>query len=505
MKKLFIPIIALLSTPFMLAQDLSDAIRYGQDEIQGTARFRALSGAFGALGGDMSAININPASSAVFSKSEATITLAFSDLDNTVNFMNSGTTSSDSDTDITQTGAAFVFKSNNKDSNWKKFSLGFAYDKVANLDNNWVAAGTNTNSIASYFLNYAQGERLDEISAFPGETYSEAYSAIGSFYGYGNQQAFLGYESYILEPNSFVDGNTAYTSNIAPGSFNQQYFYSSRGYNGKFAFNFSTQYKDKLYLGLNLNSHFTRFDKSTFLNEDNNNAGSFVNKVGFENNLYTEGSGFSFQLGLIGKITESLRAGLAYNSPTWYNVREELTQNIRTVRVENGSNVALAINPFIINVFPEYKLTTPGKLTGSLAYIFGKKGLLSVDYSLKDYSNSKFKPTSDLYFAALNNDISNSLDTVSTVRVGGEYKIKQLSLRAGYRFEESPYKQSLFNDDLNGYSFGLGYSFGNFRMDFSYDHSKFAQANQLYAVGLTDQASVETKTNNYTFTMAFAL
>ena len=33
-----------------------DAVRYANDDLTGTARFRAMSGAFGALGGDLSAI-----------------------------------------------------------------------------------------------------------------------------------------------------------------------------------------------------------------------------------------------------------------------------------------------------------------------------------------------------------------------------------------------------------------------------------------------------------------
>ena len=36
------------------------------DNTVGSARFQSMGGAFGALGGDLSAININPAGSAVF-------------------------------------------------------------------------------------------------------------------------------------------------------------------------------------------------------------------------------------------------------------------------------------------------------------------------------------------------------------------------------------------------------------------------------------------------------
>jgi hypothetical protein len=40
-------------------------------------------------------------------------------------------------------------------------------------------------------------------------------------------------------------------------------------------------------------------------------------------------------------------------------------------------------------------------MTGSLH--FGKAGLISVDYAIKDYGNTKFKPNSDSYFNSLNN------------------------------------------------------------------------------------------------------
>ena len=69
--------IGLASSTYILAQDVTDAVRYSMDEIQGTARFRAMSGAFGALGGDMSAVNINPAGSAIFNNSHASASIGF--------------------------------------------------------------------------------------------------------------------------------------------------------------------------------------------------------------------------------------------------------------------------------------------------------------------------------------------------------------------------------------------------------------------------------------------
>ncbi|HKK12881.1 MAG TPA: outer membrane protein transport protein [Flavobacteriaceae bacterium] len=505
MKKLSLLFIGALSMSNIMAQDISDAVRYSLDEVQGTARFRAMSGAFGALGGDLSAVSINPAGSAIFNRSYSTFTVSDLNTSNDVNYFNGFSTSSDSKFDLNQLGAVFVFSNTAQNSPWKKLALSVGYDKLSSFDNDWYAVGTNTNSIDSYFLSLAQGLRLDEISALPGESLEDAYAEIGSIYGFQNQQAFLGYESYILEPNMDTDDNTGYTSNIAPGTFDQDYSYSTRGYNGKLSFNAASQFQDNLYLGLNLNAHFIDFDKSTYLHENNSNVGSLVNEVGFENNLHATGTGFSFQLGAILKLSEELRAGLTYNSPTWFKMSEETTQYLATVRNEGGSDVNLTIDPNTVNVYPDYTLQTPGKVTGSLAYVFGDQGLISFDYSLKDYENTKFKPTSDSYFAAQNNIIGNSLKSASTYKFGGEYRYKEYSFRGGYRFEESPYKDSSLYGDLTGFSLGLGYNFGNMKLDLAFDQSDRSINYPLYANGLTDRANVDSRISNIILSLGFDL
>ncbi len=505
MKKINLLIISALATFTVQAQDITDALRYSQDEIQGTARFRALSGAFGALGGDMSAVNINPASSAVFSQSHASFTLSNVATSNDTQYFNGFASSSDSNFDVNQGGASFVFASRN-DSPWRKFSVGVAYDRTNNYDDNWNARGVNTNnqSIDLYFLNYADGKRLDQISALPGESLADAYQDIGNVYGFANQQAFLGFESFIVEADDINnDANTTYFSNLADGTFNHNYSYASTGYNGKIAFNLATQYEDNLYLGMNLNSHFINYDRSTLLFENNNNAGSIVKSIEFENILSTTGSGFSFQLGGILKLSPEFRLGVAFDSPTWYTIKEETSQYLSTVRDDGGSNATQVINPQTVNVYPDYKLQTPSKITGSLAYIFGTQGLLSFDYSRKDYSKTKFKPTTDAFFADQNDIIGNTLTAASTYRLGGEYKVKQFSFRGGYRFEESPYKNGVTVGDLNGYSLGIGYNFGNTKLDVTFDQFNRTNETPLYNVGLTDAAVIDKTNSNVTLSLSF--
>ena len=490
----------------MTAQELSyqDALRYYFDNIQGTARFRAMGGAFGALGGDMSAVSINPAGSVIFNTSHASLSLDVNSINNDVDFFGRVNSNNDTDINLNQAGAAFVFVNSNPNSKWNKFSLSLAYDIANNYEDNWVAQGTNTNnSIADYFLGYANGLRLDEISALPGETLTDAYADIGSVFGFGHQQAFLGYESFVIDPVQNTDDNTAYTSTIQGNNFDQRFVYATNGYNGKLAFNFATQYDNKLSLGVNLNAHFIDYTRSTLFTESNSDATSTTDFVDFRNDLYTTGAGFSLQLGAIYNLTDELRAGVSYNTPTWYRITEETSQYLASR--EAGTNNFDIVNPNVINLYPDYRLQTPGKITGSLAYVFGKRGILSFDYSVKDYSNITFRPTSDAFFAQENQNIDNLLGQAATMRIGGEFKIKQLSLRAGYVTEESPFQNNQLFGDLERYSAGLGYNFGDLKLDVSFVQTQRDTNFQLFQVGLTDSAALDTSRTDVTLTLSYSL
>ena len=503
MKKLIFAFTAIISMT-VEAQNITDAVRYSNTDLNGTARYRAMSGAFGALGGDLSSLNVNPAGSAVFLNSFSTLTLGVENSDNEVSFMNGLNTNSNSNTDLGQAGAVFVFNNNDQEANWRKFSLGFNYNKTASFEGDFLAVGNNTRSIDQYFLGYANGIALDYLVPLEGETDGDLYSYLGENLGFGAQQAFLGLRGGVIgvnNPNnipesdpSYYDLNT-YSSILSPGTYNQRYSYAATGLNGKFSFNFASQYQDFLYLGINLNTHFINYERMTAIDEGNLDAPAEY--VYFEDRLSTLGSGFSLQLGAIAKVGQNVRAGVAYESPTWYTISEETTQYIE-------SDLAV-VNPNVVNVYPDYKLQTPARYTGSLAYLFGSAALISFDYTYRDYATTKFKPTDDPAFMAQNDIISNELKGTSTYRIGGEYRIENWSLRGGYRFEESPYRDGFTVGDLIGYSAGLGYNFGNMKIDFAYDRSSRENNPQLYQVGLTDRLGINRENSNYVLSLSFNL
>jgi hypothetical protein len=503
MKKLIYIIIAGLSFSTIQSQEVRDAVRYAQDNINGTARYRAMSGAFGALGGDISSLNINPAGSSVFSNNQMSLTFSNSTTNNTSDYFGSKNNDKNNDFNLNQAGAVFVFKNMNRTSEWKKFALAINYENTNNFNNSIFSRGTNpTKSVGDYFLSFANANPIKQQLGIPlGVILDNSYYDLN----YADQQAFLGYEGFLINPQSNSDNNTIYTSNVPTGgNYYQENTITSTGYNGKLAFNASAEYNDKIHFGLNLNSHFADFRQNSYFYERNNNANNnavdLIN-TSFENEIYTYGSGFSFQLGTIIKATKEFRLGLAYESPTWYQLNDELRQKLSSNTSDGQKNPDS--NKYI--TYDTYKLRTPSKFTGSLAYIFGKKGLISFDYSRKDYSNTEYSIIRDTRDPYINTEIGQTLKATSEFRLGGEYKIEALSLRAGYRFEESPYKNNKTIGDLTGYSAGIGYNFGSTKLDISYANAQRTTQQGFFSQGFTDGAKINTKTDTVSLTLLFEL
>jgi len=473
-----------------------NAMRYSTNNLTGTARFRAMSGAFGALGGDLSAINVNPAGSAIFNYNSGTASLSSYNISNNATLGGTKTKKNDNSLDLNQLGAVFVFSNSNPDAVMRKFTLGFNYENTNSFHNTIYSTGITSNSIDRYFMRFANGagEGAVPLSTLQTGNYDN--------FNFNQQQASLGYEAFIINPNS----TGGYNSNApATGRYYKENYSTSTGYNGKVALNFGTQLKDRLFLGANLNIHFTDYIQTSSLYEDpdTNVMDGQLGSVQFDNELYTYGGGFSFNLGAIYKITDAFRIGAAYESPTWMRLQNEITQRINSYCHDcvTGQDY-FGFDPGIAYTFDDYTVKTPSKWTGSLAYIFGTNALLSVDYSIKDYSNTKY--TGSRYSIA-NTELSSTLDVASELRVGFEYRIKQVSLRGGYRFEQSPYKNGTTVGDLNGATGGIGFAFPGSRLDLAYSWYQRKYDTQLLPAGYTDPASVKSTNNNVTLSYTIDL
>jgi len=476
------------------AQNIDDALLYSTESNYGSARYQAMSGAFGALGGDLSAINDNPAGSAVFKNSLITGSLSVNNKNNDASYFGSQTNTSDSNLNINQIGGAMVLKDTGN-SDWTKIVIALNYEQTQSLNTKYFISGKSNSSFNTYFLNNANGLAFEDIQLLSGELIEEGYLNIGAEYGFDFQQAFLGYYGGIIDPvDASNPSNTLYVGTADYTTVNQDYFYSSTGSNSKFNFNVATQYKEDLYLGMSLNIHNINTEKVTTIKENGYSATSALEFASFQNYLSTEGVGFSIQAGVIKKMKNGLRLGASFQSPTWYTITDELSQRI-------NSNLADADISYIglnqINVFEDYKLRTPLKLTASAAMVLGKQGLISVDYHYKDYNNIKMKPNAS--FSDTNTEINQVLKGTNEINIGGEYRIQKMSLRAGYRFEETPFKNSDIADNLTGYSLGFGYNFGRTKFDFAYSQANQKNSHQVYG----NLAKLEEQKSNITASLTY--
>ena len=251
--------------------------------------------------------------------------------------------------------------------------------------------------------------------------------------------------------------------------------------------NFSGQYQENLYIGASLNFHSVFYDRVTLFEERGYDPSSEIQFTTFDNFLHTEGNGFSFNLGAIAKVNDNLRVGASYQSPTWYELTDDTSQRINTDLADDDIGF---LDFKIVNLFDEYRIKTPSKLTGSVAVIFGKEGLLSFDYGYQDMSQAELRPATDPSFTLENQTIADQLGAVNSYRVGGEYRFDRVSLRAGYRYEESPFEDGGTIGDLEGYSGGIGFDFGGSRLDLAVNRTEQDVNELLFDSGVTNSAQL---------------
>jgi long-subunit fatty acid transport protein len=428
---------AFLCSIVMNAQSLGYndlGVLFSGNDNNGTARYRAMSGAFGALGGDMSATEINPAGIAVFLKSEFSASLNSRSQSINSNYYGTNTTIDNNFANLSQAGLVFSFKNNG--SKWKRTALGFNYSMSQDYNNNWRANGNSEFPTFIY-----DGDFTDDDD----DT---------------NDVLYLNSDGQIFEN---------YTS----------------GKNDKYTFSIATQYRDDLYIGASFTSNDLNFYQGVSLAENNNDGNGNTNNsfAHLRNDLYINGTGASFSLGLISKPTDNIRLGLSYQSPTWYNFTEEFVS-------DDGANLF------------DYTLRTPGKVTGSFAYIFEKNGLISLDYAHRNYSNIKLGPTTD--FNSENHSFNSDFEPTAELRIGSEWRIKKVSFRGGYHHQQSPYKNALSSDHLKGYTFGLGYNFGNVKLDLSYENSNRTDVYDFYPeYNEVNATELDIDTSKVTATLVF--
>lgn len=499
-------ILSALTISAASAQCLTDAIRLGSTDIGGTARYRAMGGAFGAVGGDLSCMGDNPAGMAVYrGTSEFSITPHLTYSNSTTSMRGFGSHEADkTQFALSNLGVVFSFMTDDND-NLVNFNLGLGIQRKAD-------------SFRRYRSGIKPGTRFDEYitSLYNVGDYNEPLALLGQT-GKGGCNVF------------WVDKNEAFTT-INSGIGATQYMdvrESTRmdEYQMSGSFNFNDYFYAGFTLGItDMNSRVESSLEETY----ETSKPQFLN---YHNNIESRGTGFNAKLGLLFRPIDELRLGVAVHTPTWTTIKETYMGRMYTEMCTN--------NPAYYDPESwEYSLRTPWEVQVSAATVIARRAILSAEVDWRfirsmGYSESRdyFLDGGDSFFDLTNDAISDYAKTQVTVKLGAEVNIaKGLSVRGGYAYRTSPYKDEALNGTVDAptqydlyyggtkvdyntlgeqqyISGGLGYRNGKFGIDLTYVRRIAEGKMAAYPANMTniksDILDLKTNTNNFDITFSY--
>jgi hypothetical protein len=447
-KKLILAAIIVIAAQNSYAQYLTDALRFSRFESGTTARFDALGGTKSAIGGDLSSLYGNPAGLGMFSKSEFNLTPSLSLRNNDITANGNNISTSNNNLNLNNLGIVLhgkAYKNKDLTKGLISYSFGIGYQTRNNFQNNFnYNLTTNSNGLGDYFAGTATAEN----------------STPQNFVSNLN---FGAYNSFLINQRA---GSQRIYDPITITTAKQNQMVNRSGISSSVNLVAGLNISNKVFLGANVGLSSFRYSsientQETGIFRDPTSGNDFNYDVDYIRNFSTEGSGINLKIGAIVKPTNELRIGLSVESPTWFNVTDNYSEQL----VNNIDNIDETDNyPF------DYNLNTPLKIEGGMAYFFGSNGFISADIGYVDYSSIKFNSGNSNVDIENNRDIKSTFTNTINFNVGGEIKLNTDYLaRLGYNSQGDPYLNGN-NQTINTYSGGLGYRSGAYYLDLGYNY-----------------------------------
>jgi hypothetical protein len=502
-----------------MAQSEYDALKYSQSDIIGTARYMSMGGAFGALGGDGSAIHLNPAGLGVYRSSEISLTTGL--LVNNVNSSWNGFSSDDTRYKVPFNNFTFVLnfdRSAYKKSGLVSSSFAITYNKLKDFNRYGYFVGKNINSsIADYLANFTNGINEADLEFDNPHGYRDPFDN-----PYIPWLSILAYQTYLIDP--LADNEWSPTASSLSGLVNPTYSITENGLIGEWGFSYGANISNLVYLGATLGIKDISYSRSTQYTEDFADGGGMTLNNYFE----TEGTGVNLKIGAIVHPIDFLRVGASVQTPTFYSMTDTYDADMSSYVFDIYDEQYYPASCQTYYGQSYYDLQDPFRYNLSAAFIFGKKGLVSMDFGQNFYTIMKLRDDSGRSngFSYENNQIDNALKNTSTFRIGAEYKVtEELALRAGYALETTSCKNDgvlwlpdnttrtdpefFLNDyTANYYSAGIGYREKFWFLDFAYQLKQYKQDFYAYNYIMADTpayipAKIENFVNSFILTLGF--
>ena len=477
MKKSLIIIILMLSSySIIYAQTAEDALRFSRVFYSGTARFNGLSGAFGAVGADFSTLATNPAGIGLYNKSEMTFTLAPTVGNSSTTY--NGSSATDNRVNFGIGNFGFIFNINpytkNKSGILKNVNVAIGFNRQNDFNNRVVIHGINMkNSMMQSYVNTMNATQIDPENVQASDPFD-----LGLAYG----------TNLVV----FNNDTKKYYCDAAFGGVIQDKTIDTYGSMNELDFGIAANLSDKLYIGLTLGvPSISYYENSSYKeNRVKDTIPNFIS-MNYRYDLHTRGTGINLKFGLIYKPVDWLRVGASVHTPTWYpNMRDQWFSSMQS----SFDTIAWNSTQYSPLGTYDYRLTTPFRAMGSLAFIIGQYGLVSADYEYVNYSQARFNSVDDSYID-VNNEIKGSYKSWGNIRVGTEWRVSNFRIRGGFAYFSNPYQANINNSERFQVSGGVGYRTNHFFVDVTYVWTKMDQNYYLYDPTMVNPAAITYNTN----------
>ena len=456
------------------AQNEIDALRFSETDWQGSARFMGAGRAFGAVGAEFSALNVNPAAIGLYKKSEVTFTpLTISVYKNSSGY--NGTTTLAQAVKVNVGSAGLVLAIPGISSTlWKKIQIGFGFNRINNFNSTFSIEGRNEGStIGSVFALEANGNNYNNVD------------------NWKSDEAWFAWKSYLIDPKP--GSQTEYTPALQGVDMFQSSFVTRKGGIDEMIFSIGTNYNDKLFLGATIGVPFINFTENRTYSEVNNTLNNFeLVYLKISDKLNIRSSGINLKLGVIYQPLDFLRVGVAFHTPTYYgNVKDYFERQMTSQVIDDKEirNVEVSYE----NRF-NYSLTTPLRATANIAFFISQRAFISAEYEFADYSTATMYSGS-YNFSEENKTVQNMYGFSHIARIGAEINLNQtFALRAGYNYVSSPYKDDINDASKHYASLGFG-----FRTKYVYGDFAYALITSKEKYWMFDRSFIN-ETNNHFLT-----
>jgi hypothetical protein len=508
MKSYYIVLVLISFTITATAQVPEDALRYSWFGQNGTARNQATGGVMGSLGGDITATFVNPAGLGLYKTSELVLTPGYQLLKNKSIFRDSNASGKKNGFNFGPTG--FVFGYGDENGSWKSKAISLAVTRTANFNNRINYRGENNQtSYSEQFAEEVAGSGVDIGRASESDQLS-----LGSrmaAYTYLIDTATIGGVTQVIGLPELV-GNTMQENSII-----------TKGGITDVALGIAGNMNDKFYIGGSFGLSVVNYQKDQVFKEtdlsgnNNNNFGSSR----FEEHFTTKGAGINAKLGIIFKPVDNMRFGLAFHTPTLYNLKDTYYSRMAT-ETENyvPGLVEVESKLFTGNEIAIYKYNhnNPFKVLVSGSYVFREiedvtkqRGFISADVEYVNYKSSAFQVSEegttddDAYYTGMNKTIDDLYKGNFNFKLGGELKFNTFMARVGASLYGSPYADKQLKARRTFYSAGIGYRDKGIFIDLTYVYAANKDVNFPYRLADKENtfATIKGRGDNAMLTFGF--